>query len=91
MWTGGKGDGTAEADSPAPCDMCCNYETQLVREQQRNAEIEARLSAAEKGMERHKEDLLKEIGFRKDMEDKWNEKREEHKLQVSIRDYHVIA
>ncbi|GLV43212.1 Rabaptin-5 [Carabus blaptoides fortunei] len=85
MSNSGKGDGsgTGDAESPAPCDMCCNYETQLVREQQRNAEIEARLSAAEKGMERHKEDLLKEIGFRKDMEDKWNEKREEHKLQVS--------
>lgn len=38
---------------------------------------------AEKAAERHKEDLLKEIGFRKDIEEKWNEKKEEHKQQVA--------
>lgn len=74
--------GEAAPQSPVACDMCCNYETQLQREQVRNSELEQRLLAAEKAMERQKEDLLKEIGFRKDMEGKWNEKREEHKLQL---------
>lgn len=66
----------------APCDMCSNYEAQLVKEQQRTAELHAKVAAAEKATERHKEDLLKEIGFRKTMEEKWNEKKEEHKVQV---------
>lgn len=74
--------GEATPQSPVACDMCCNYETQLQLEQVRNSELEQRLLAAEKAMERQKEDLLKEISFRKDMEEKWNEKREEHKLQL---------
>lgn len=69
-------------ESPSPCVMCSNYEAQLVREQQRNSELAGRLSTAEKATERHKEDLLQEIGFRKDMEEKWSEKKEEHKKQV---------
>lgn len=69
-------------ESPPPCAMCSNYEAQLVSEQKRNNELVGRLSAAEKTMDRHKEDLLKEIGFRKDMEEKWSEKKEEHKKQV---------
>lgn len=64
------------------CDMCSNYEAQLVREQKRTSELELKVQAAEKAAERHKEDLLKEIGFRKEMEEKWNEKKEEHKQQV---------
>lgn len=64
--------------------MCSNYEAQLVQEQKRTKELETRASNAEKAAERHKEELLKEIGFRKDMEEKWNEKKEEHKKQVSF-------
>ncbi|XP_021941502.1 rab GTPase-binding effector protein 1 [Zootermopsis nevadensis] len=51
-----------------PCDMCSNYEAQLVRE---------------RTVERYREDLTKEADFRKDMEEKWNEKKEEHKVQVA--------
>lgn len=65
------------------CDMCSNYEAQLVKEQQTVSELMAKAQAAEKSAERHKEDLEKEIGFRKEMEEKWNEKREEHKQQVA--------
>lgn len=75
-------DTDAKGDSPPPCVMCSNYEAQLVREQQNNSMLVSKLATAEKAMERHKEDLLKEIGFRKDMEEKWNEKKEEHKKQV---------
>lgn len=63
--------------------MCSNYEAQLVQEQKRTKDLEIKVSSAEKAVERHKEELLKEIGFRKDMEEKWNEKKEEHKKQVS--------
>lgn len=64
--------------------MCSNYEEQLVQEQKRTKEMETKVLSAEKAAERHKEELLKEIGFRKDMEEKWNEKKEEHKKQVGI-------
>lgn len=73
-------------DSPkkaTSCDMCSNYEAQLVKEQQKTAELENKVQIAEKSAERHKEDLIKEIGFRKEMEEKWNEKKEEHKQQVA--------
>uniref|UniRef100_A0AAR5PCN2 FYVE-type domain-containing protein n=1 Tax=Dendroctonus ponderosae TaxID=77166 RepID=A0AAR5PCN2_DENPD len=66
-----------------PCDMCSNYEAQLVKEQQHVNELKSQVLVAEKAADRHKEDLLKEIGFRKEMEEKWNEKREEHKQQVA--------
>ncbi|XP_018572069.1 intracellular protein transport protein USO1 [Anoplophora glabripennis] len=65
------------------CDMCSNYEAQLVKEQKRTSELGAKVHAAEKAADRHKEELLKEIGFRKEMEEKWNEKKEEHKQQVA--------
>lgn len=64
--------------------MCSNYEAQLVKEQQKALELESKVATAEKAAERHKEELRKEIGFRKDMEEKWNEKKEEHKQQVRL-------
>ncbi|CAH1972701.1 unnamed protein product [Acanthoscelides obtectus] len=65
------------------CDMCSNYEAELVKEQKKTSDLQARVIACEKAAERHKEELLKEIGFRKEMEEKWNEKKEEHKQQVA--------
>lgn len=73
----------SESIQPPSCDMCSNYEAQLVKEQQKALELEAKVATAEKAAERHKEELRKEIGFRKDMEEKWNEKKEEHKQQVN--------
>ncbi|KRT81476.1 hypothetical protein AMK59_5708 [Oryctes borbonicus] len=70
-------------ESHTVCDMCSNYEAQLVKEQQCVLDLQAKVLTAEKAAERHREDLLKEIGFRKDMEEKWNEKKEEHKQQVT--------
>ncbi|VEN41229.1 unnamed protein product, partial [Callosobruchus maculatus] len=65
------------------CDMCSNYEAELVKEQKKTSDLQARVVACEKAAERHKEELLKEIGFRKEMEEKWNEKKEQHKQQVT--------
>ncbi|XP_017780411.1 PREDICTED: rab GTPase-binding effector protein 2 isoform X2 [Nicrophorus vespilloides] len=64
------------------CDMCSNYEAQLVNEQKRASSMEQKVTNMEKLLERQKEDLLKEIAFRKDMEEKWNEKREEYKKET---------
>lgn len=63
--------------------MCSNYEAELVKEQETVQQLEAKVIAAEKAAEKSKDDLIKEIGFRKDMEEKWNEKKEEHKKQVN--------
>jgi Rab GTPase-binding effector protein 1 len=62
--------------------MCSNYEAQLVRAQQRGRELEKQVATLERTIERYREDLTKESDFRKDMEEKWNEKKEEHKMQV---------
>lgn len=66
-----------------PCDMCSNYEAQLVRAQQQGRELEKQVATLERTVERYREDLAKEADFRKDMEEKWNEKKEEHKVQVT--------
>ncbi|KAG5887200.1 hypothetical protein JTB14_016685 [Gonioctena quinquepunctata] len=50
---------------------------------QKLSDLKNEVMGAVKAAERHKEELLKEIGFRKDMEEKWNEKKEEHKQQVA--------
>lgn len=44
--------------------MCSNYEAQLVKEQQHVNELKSQVLVAVKAADRHKEDLLKEIGFR---------------------------
>lgn len=70
-------------DSKRICVMCSNYEAQLVKEQDTVQQLNAKVIAAEKTAAKSKEDLIKEIGFRKEMEEKWNEKREEHKILVA--------
>lgn len=65
------------------CDMCANYEAQLVKMQAAEKDFEKRLADADHLLEVQKEDLVKEVEFRKEMEEKWNEKKEEHKIKVS--------
>ncbi|XP_063225458.1 rab GTPase-binding effector protein 1 isoform X2 [Bacillus rossius redtenbacheri] len=72
-----------EDKTEATCDMCLNYETQLVKAQQHTKELEKQLAAMERTCERFREDLVTESTFRKEMEEKWNEKREEHKARVA--------
>ncbi|KAJ8928726.1 hypothetical protein NQ314_018674 [Rhamnusium bicolor] len=50
-----------DASKVSVCDMCSNYEAQLVKEQKRTIELETNVQTAEKAAERHKEELLKEI------------------------------
>lgn len=57
------------------CAMCRNYESQLVTAQND-------LEALRKEIERQNEDLAKEAELRRDLENKWQEKREVHKEEV---------
>lgn len=66
------------------CGMCVNYEAQLVSQQEVARQLVKEKEMVEANMAKVKEDLLKETNFRKHMEDKWNEKKEEHKVQVII-------
>lgn len=58
--------------------MCLNYEAQLVSEQIRVADLTKQLTM----LERCREDLKTEVANRKEMEQRWNENKEEHKAQV---------
>lgn len=71
--------GTLESN----CDMCLNYETQLVKVQTTAKNLEKQLAESERVLQAQKEDLAKEVEFRKSMEEKWNEKKEEHKMKVA--------
>ncbi|CAK9828662.1 Rab GTPase-binding effector protein 1 [Anthophora retusa] len=73
-----------EAGSSEPaCDMCANYEAQLVKMQATAKDLEKQLLDSEHMLQVQKEDLAKEVEFRKEMEEKWNEKKEEHKIKVA--------
>lgn len=76
-------DAQAEEKPKHSCDMCANYEAQLVRSQQEARELEKKVAVHERSLLRYREDLSKESEFRKEMEEKWNEKKEEHKTQVA--------
>lgn len=69
--------------SELACDMCANYEAQLVKMQATAKDLEKQLLDSERMLQVQKEDLAKEVEFRKEMEEKWNEKKEEHKIKVA--------
>lgn len=64
--------------SSVPCEICSNYESQLLNAQEKIHDLERHILS----LERYKQELSKETAFRKDMEEKWNEKKEEYKEQV---------
>lgn len=65
------------------CDMCVNYEAQLVKVEATAKNLEKQLLDSQRMLQAQKEDLAKEVEFRKEMEGKWNEKKEEHKIKVA--------
>lgn len=65
------------------CDMCANYEAQLVKVEATAKDLEKQLLDSQRLLQAQKEDLAKEVEFRKEMEGKWNEKKEEHKIKVA--------
>lgn len=64
------------------CNMCKNYELQLVQAQEGIEAEKLKTAKVEKIIERLKQDLLKESALRLDLEKTWQEKREEHKDEV---------
>ncbi|CAO1376702.1 unnamed protein product [Diamesa tonsa] len=67
---------------PSDCNMCKNYELQLVIEQEKLENEKLNVVKAEKLLERMKEDLQKESKLRLELESQWQAKREEHKDEV---------
>ncbi|XP_050452992.1 rab GTPase-binding effector protein 1 isoform X1 [Cataglyphis hispanica] len=65
------------------CDMCANYEAQLVKVEATAKNLEKQLLDSQRMLQAQREDLAKEVEFRKEMEGKWNEKKEEHKIKVA--------
>lgn len=63
--------------------MCQNYEAGLQKAQHKIKELEKALELSEKNLQRGKDDLAREHAFRQEMEVKWNEKKEQHKIQVT--------
>lgn len=57
------------------CEMCNNYESQLVTAQNETESLR-------KDIERYNEELAKEAELRRDLESKWQEKRDKYKQQV---------
>ncbi|XP_076669850.1 rab GTPase-binding effector protein rabaptin-5 isoform X3 [Andrena cerasifolii] len=73
-----------ESGSSEPvCDMCANYEAQLVKMQAAAKDLEKQILDNERMLQVQNDDLAKEVEFRKEMEEKWNEKKEEHKIKVA--------
>lgn len=64
------------------CEMCQNYETQLVQCQEEVKTSTHSNKELEKQLIELKEELEREIALRKDLDKQWQEKREVHKEQV---------
>lgn len=64
------------------CNMCKNYELQLVQAQDGIEAEKLKTAKVEKIIERLKQDLMKESALRLDLEKTWQEKREVHKDEV---------
>ncbi|KAJ8676549.1 hypothetical protein QAD02_012336 [Eretmocerus hayati] len=65
------------------CDMCSNYEAQLQRMQMEAKDYIKQIQECEQMLQTQKQELVKEVEFRKGMEEKWNEKKEEHRAEVT--------
>lgn len=72
-----------EMGDESACDMCSNYEAQLQRIQMEVKDLKKQLQESEQMLLSQNQDLVKEVEFRKGMEERWNEKKEEHKSEVT--------
>lgn len=70
------------SNSTFNCEMCENYETQLVQCQESYSKAIASTSTLEKTNAELQLELEKEIALRKDLDKQWQEKRDQHKAQV---------
>lgn len=72
-----------DTTTDANCEMCDNYEAQLVKGQNRAKELEKKLLDAQQALYTQQNELTKEVEFRKEMEEKWNEKKEQYKMKLA--------
>ena len=77
------GSSNTAASSSNSCNMCRNYEAGLQKAQQKIKELEKSQELADRNIQRAKDDLAREHAFRQEMEVKWNEKKEQNKIQVA--------
>lgn len=68
----------------ANCEQCSSYKIQLNELREKINDADKRLQTMEKLKDEHD----KETVYRKEMEEKWNEKLEEHKNKVIIINIH---
>ncbi|XP_055296946.1 rab GTPase-binding effector protein 1 isoform X2 [Sitodiplosis mosellana] len=66
---------TEESQNAHDCQLCKNYESQLVT-------VQAEKDTLRKDIDRYNEELAKEAALRHDLENKWQEKREKYNEQV---------
>lgn len=78
--SGSLSDQLSPVAASTPCDSCASHVSQLLNAQQKIHDLEKHIVS----LERYKQELSKETAFRKEMEVKWNEKKEEYKEQVII-------
>uniref|UniRef100_A0A6M2DH65 Putative rab gtpase-binding effector protein 1-like isoform x1 n=1 Tax=Xenopsylla cheopis TaxID=163159 RepID=A0A6M2DH65_XENCH len=64
------------------CDMCSNYEAQLVRAQQSMLVLENKLAFSEQNTDRANENIKREIQLRSEMQAKWEQQKDQYKSQV---------
>lgn len=67
-----------------PCDMCNNYETQLQRVQHEVKEKEQQGKTLQQMLDRYKDDLKKEQGYRQELEIKLSTLAEQGQKEVSV-------
>lgn len=65
------------------CENCQKVIEEMQERSKLIEETNAKLKNAESVAEKNKEELMKEINFRKEIEEKWTEKRDELKQQIS--------
>ncbi|GAB0091366.1 rab GTPase-binding effector protein 1 [Sergentomyia squamirostris] len=77
-----KSDPKSTVDGIMPCEMCKNYEMQLVQAQDNTRKEQTKTEQVLKQVERLKEDFDREAVLRQELESQWQEKREQHKNEV---------
>ncbi|XP_055681127.1 rab GTPase-binding effector protein 1 isoform X4 [Lutzomyia longipalpis] len=82
-----KGDVKTLTDNP--CEMCKNYEMQLVQAQEDIQREKSKTEQIQKQVERLKEDFAREGALRRELEAQWQEKREQHKNEVASLTEHM--
>lgn len=69
----------------AKCEQCSSYKVRVEEMQNRINDLDKRLQAMDKLKDEHDKETI----YRKQMEEKWNEKLDEHKNKVFIKQLYI--